>query len=265
MPPRAAALLTLATTTVLTACGGTSDSGGGGSSRADKSAREILAETSTAIAKVGSYHLQGNEIDSKDGRVALAGDVSADGRLQVKLTNKGSTAEFVVVGRTSYLRANAPFWQDQGGAQGGKIAKVLAGKWVKTGGATEFLRGMLPKDLGYCLQRETGTLTNAGTRTVNGQEMVVIAAKGDKPGTAAGELYIPAAGPALPTRLRQTGRQKPGGKPDPRCDDDGGSTSTGSDYRLSDYDKPVRITAPKGALTPEELLKAGAQGQETTS
>jgi hypothetical protein len=96
--------------------------------------------------------------------------------------------------------------------------------------------------------------------------MVVISNKGDKPGTSPGELYVPAEGAALPTRLTQTGKDKPGGKPDPRCDDDdSGSTTTDADIRLSNYDKPVDITAPKGALSPEDLLKGGTAPQEQTS
>ena len=76
---------------------------------------------------------------------------------------------------------------------------------VRATGTTEFTRGILPKDVGYCLVKEAGTVTNAGARTVAGEDVVVLTDKGDKPGTSPGELYLPASGPALPTRLRQTG------------------------------------------------------------
>ena len=119
--------------------------------------------------------------------------------------------------------------------------------------------------MGYCLVKEAGTVTKAGARTVAGEQVVVLTDKGDKPGTSPGELYVPASGPALPTRVRQTGPEKAGGTPDPRCEDDDGDNTNDSDVRLSDYDKPVDIEAPKGALDLEDLQQGGAQGEESTA
>ena len=65
----------------------------------------------------------------------------------------------------------------------------------------------------------------------------------------------------------QTGPQKPGGTPDPRCDsDDEDSSTTASDFRIGNYDQPVDITAPEGALSIKDLEKAaGTSGDEQTS
>ena len=263
----ASVLLTLVAGSALAACGSDDTSKSSGSDRADKSPKEILAEVSSALAKVKSYHLQGTQTDAKDGHLTLAADVSSEGKLKGSFGNEGKQVEFVVVGNSSYIKANATFWKAQGGAEGPKIAKLLDGKWVKSpGGASSFLRGLLPKDIGYCLQRDAGTLTKGPSQTVDGKEMIVIANKGDRPGTARGELYVPAEGDALPARLTQAGRDRPGGRPDPRCDDDDSdSTTTQGDIRLSDYDKPVTITAPKGAINPQDLQPGGtAQDQQTS-
>ena len=202
----ASVLLTLVAGSALAACGSDDSSTSSGSDRSDKSPKEILAEVSSAIAKVKSYHLEGTQTDAKDGHLTLAADVSSEGKLRGRFGNEGKQVEFVVVGNSSYIKANATFWKDQGGAEGPKIAKLLDGKWVKSpGGASSFLRGLLPKDIGYCLQRDAGTLTKGPSQTVDGKEMIVIANKGDRPGTARGALYVPAEGDALPTRLTQTG------------------------------------------------------------
>jgi hypothetical protein len=256
--------------TTLAACGSSSDSAGGGgggsSDRARKAPQAILRETAAALAKVKSYHLAGSGTDAKDGRLTMAADVAGDGRLSLTLDNEGKKAAIRVIGRTTYMRANRGFWESQGSGADAKVVRLLAGRWVKVpGGAADFLRGLLPKDIGYCMLKESGGLRKAGTRTVDGKPMIVIADKGDKPGSSPGELYVPADGPALPTRVVQTGRQKPGGTPDPRCDDDNGSTTTASDFRIGGYDEPVDITAPKGALDLKDLQRGTTTGDEQAS
>jgi hypothetical protein len=52
----------------------------------------------------------------------------------------------------------------------------------------------------------------------------------------------------LPLRVTQTGKRSAGGHIDTRCEEKT-DDSTASDIRLSGFDRPVRITAPRGAIT----------------
>jgi len=226
--------------------------------RASATPQQILRAASADVAKVRSYHVEGTETD-KDGIGKLRGDVSSEGKLRFTIDIGRSSLNLVVIGGTTFLKANEAFWKKEGEASG-PLATTLADRWVKAPSSTaDVLKGLVPKDLSYCLRTGNGTLRKAGTRTQSGRRAVVIGDRGDKPGTAAGELYVAATGPALPLRVTQTGREKPGGKPDPRCDNsdpgDERSTTTAADYRFSDYDKPVRITAPPDALDLDKLQR----------
>jgi hypothetical protein len=48
--------------------------------------------------------------------------------------------------------------------------------------------------------------------------------------------------------MMQTGKRRPGGHLDKRCQDSD-DTSTASDVRFSAFDEPLHITAPHGAVT----------------
>jgi len=260
------AILTVLATAVvgLAACGGDESSGKKDAApspdRSKAAPKQILDAAAADVAKLRSYHLEGTETD-KDGVGKLRGDVSGDGGLRFTLDVGKSTINLVVIERATYLKANKAFWTGQGNARG-PLATTLADRWVKApSSSADVLKGLAPKDLSYCLGIGNGTLRNAGTRTEHGRRAVVVADKGDVPGDAPGELYVAATGPALPLRVTQTGKERPGGKPDPRCDSsepgDEASTTTASDYRFSAFDKPVRITAPPDALDLDKLQQGG--------
>ena len=75
-------------------------------------------------------------------------------------------------------------------------------------------------------------------------------------GDAPGEISIAATGAPLPLRIVQSGPVPPGGKHDPRCDSEDDTTTAG-DLRLSEFDKPVTLTAPKDAIGLEDLQASG--------
>lgn len=261
MHRRAPLSFVLAPLAALAACGGSDPTPKAQSKPEDRATgtpQQILAAASKDVAKVRSYHVEGTETD-EDGVGKLSGDVSSEGKLRFSIDVGRSALGLVVIGQTTYLKANEAFWKKEGKASPA-LAATLDDRWVKApSGASDILKGLVPKDLAYCLRTDSGSLRKVGARTLDGRRAVVIADKGDKPGTAPGELYVAATGPALPLRVTQTGKEKPGGKPDPRCDnsDDGDkpSTTTAADYRFSDYDKPVRITAPSGALDLDKLQR----------
>lgn len=226
--------------------------------RATDTPQQILAAASRDVAKVRGYHVEGTETD-KDGVNKLSGDVSSEGKLRFAIEVGRSSITIIAIGKTTYLKADDDFWKSEAKASP-ELAATLAERWVKAPSSTaNVLKGLVPKDLSYCLRQGTGSLRNAGVRRQGGRRAVVIADKGDKPGTAPSELYVAATGPALPLRVTQSGKEKPGGRPDPRCDNtepgDEASTTTAADYRFTDYDKPVRITAPSGALDLDKLQR----------
>jgi hypothetical protein len=244
---RCAALVPLPALTIALLAGTSASAADQGS----KPAKQILADTARDLAKVRSFHVEGTEID-KDGRTRLSGDVLASGSLRLRATMGSMSFRLTVIGTATYLRANAAYWKAEGGATGKQLAASFANRWVRVpdsggGGAADALKQLTPKGLAHCIGRGTGTVTNEGTRTLGSRRVVVLVDKGDKPGSSPGRLYVAASGRALPLRVTQTGPRKPGGQLDPRCED-AASTTKRSDVRLSAFDKPVKITAPKGAI-----------------
>jgi hypothetical protein len=217
-----------------------------------KSPKQILADMARDLGKVKSYHFDGTSTDPS-GRTRLAGDVTASGKADVVIRQGSATARLVLLPSAAYLRANAAYWKSGGGADGAAVAKELAGRWVKmpgsgAGGLTSLVDDMSPKRMASCVSTGTGTLDKAGTATVGGQKAIVIVDRGDRPGTTPGRMYASATGRVLPLRVTQTGKRSAGGHIDTRCEEKT-DDSTASDIRLSGFDRPVRITAPRGAIT----------------
>jgi len=261
MPPFPRLALCALIALPLSACGSSDNSSGGSSSGGDvaaKSAKQVLTDVQAALAKVRSYHLAGSTTD-KDGRTQLDGDVTATGSVRFHIHQGAKDAQMILSGSETYLRASRPFWASQGIPA--KALKVLVDRWVKVPGSgasgpREMLAEFMPSNLAHCLGAETGTVTKGGTRRFAGQEVVVLADKGDKPGTNPGLLYVATSGPPLPLRVTQTGRQRPGGRQEARC---GGSdtSTTAADIRLTNFDKPVKIAPPPGALDLQKLAAGG--------
>ncbi len=269
-PMRTLAAALVATSLSLAACGDSSDdepTARGASTAAGgiagKPAEEILAEAAKAMGKVRSYHVEGTQTD-EDGPMKLKADVSADGRSRISFTLKSQRVELIVLDDESYMKADKGFWKTQGGGGGEQLGELLADKWVRTpgrdaGGLSEAVEQLLPSTLAYCFTKGTGTITKKGTGEVGGKPVVILQDDGKTPGGSPGDLYVAQSGAPLPVRMVQTGRQTPG-KPDPRCGDDD-STTTKSDIRLSNYDEPVKITAPRDALDLDEIAQGGGGTQ----
>jgi outer membrane lipoprotein-sorting protein len=257
MNPHRLVLLAALVPLAAAGCGSSDDT----SSNTDKSAKAILADMRADLAGVHSYHVAGEQSGS-DGDMQLTGDFAAPGSLRFKLTQSSGTVEMIATGRSAtYIRADRAFWTHEGHVNAG-IARRLAGRWVNLGGdAGRSLQSSLvqfsPENLGRCLSTQTGTVSKQGTSRVDGKATVVLVDKGDRPGTSPGRLFVAATGRTLPLRLVQTGRERPGGKHDPRCGSSDNSTSH-SEIRLSRFDAPVKITPPSDALDLGQLASGGS-------
>ena len=100
--------------------------------------------------------------------------------------------------------------------------------------------------LAGCLRVNTGTLTVAGTSTIDGQPVVEVKGAGDSPGSAPDVLYVATTGTPYPLRWTTTGPTKPGGAVD-ACNKGRPLTAT-ADLHFSDFNSVPPIKAPSGAI-----------------
>lgn len=238
--------------------GGGGSSGSSASALAGKSPRQIVDAAADALERVGSYHMEGTQTD-KDGQSRVEADVAAGGDLRFRMENAGRVADLLHVDSKYYMRANQAFWRKETGQSG--PAALLADKWIilpaaELGDLNDVVAQAQPENLAYCARRPAGRMTNLGTKSLDGTSVIVIADQGNRPGDAPGEISIAATGAPLPLRIVQSGPVPPGGKHDPRCDSEDDTTTAG-DLRLSEFDKPVTLTAPKDAIGLEDLQASG--------
>jgi hypothetical protein len=251
---RRAALLMLVPLATVVGCGSDSkDSGSQASGSQDangiasKPPRAILADAAAALRRAESFHLEGTQGAGKKATEVKA-DIGLPSKLRLTIGQGDASASIIIVGGSLYIKANAAFWNQQGV---GQAAQQLAGRWLKTPAGSGELQSLTKdldtKTLAGCLVKGHGTLEHGGKATVDGQEAVVIVDKGDRPGTNPGKLFVAATGEPLPLRTLATGPERPGGKQDPKCDD-GTPTTAGDEATFSDYDEPLDLSAPSGAV-----------------
>lgn len=265
MPSRLLPLLaagTLTSAVALTACGGSSSTStiakGAGGDLAAQTPQQILDASVAAVDGVHSYRIRGSFNDD-DGRTAVDADVMDNGSVRATYTTSGSTSSYLVVGAKGFIRGDRAYWLDgRSDPRSERIARLLAGRWVKlpasgAAGLIKDVQRLMPKEQSFCLPKRIGTLTKVGVRKVRGRRVVVIRDAGNVPGGTPGELSVATNGRALPMRERQTGRSRPGGTFEPRCDDTN-DTSTRSDVVLSHWDKIPEIKVPRNPIDPSRIL-----------
>lgn len=218
---------------------------------ASKSPEAILSDVQRDLSKVKSFHFTGHMTDSS-GVTQLSGDIFASGSAKVRLAHGGSSVAFIMLPKSTYMMASAKFWRQSGGVNDRKLVNKLARRWVKVpksarGSFQPLLAELSPKRFASCFSVGTGTLSNNGVKTLGGRKVIVVEAKGDRPGTTPGVVYIAADGPVLPLREVQTGPRRPGGKLDKRCDEQD-DTSTAGDATYSQYNRVPSLRAPRNAL-----------------
>lgn len=262
-------MIPLRSTLVIAGAGVLAGAGGVALAQDDESAKEpsaIVADASRDLAQVKSYHFAGT-ITDEDGRTKIAADVLASGDGRLSLSNKGEKAQLISVRGKSYIKANAAFWRDVSDKDTPKkVIARLSGRWIVQGddeGDEALTSDFAPKRLAKCLRTGVGTLRKAGTGTVAGQAAVVLKDAGDKPGTAPTRYFFTTTAPILPLRIVQTGKAKAGKPKDASCGS-ADDTTTASDITLSRFGKVAKVTAPHGAVTPEQAVRGGSRGGGTT-
>jgi hypothetical protein len=247
--------VSLAAAVAVAGCGGDDSTSGDGSGEAGKDPAAILQDVKRDLAKVKSMHL---EAASKSEATTFAADVFASGETALDVTEGSSKARLLLLPTAVFIKGNRAYWESSGGSA---VADKLSGRWVKAPvemgkGLAGMVEYLAPKRLAECVDVGIGTLSVEGTDTVDGQEVVRVQDAGDKPGTSPGLLYVTTHAPHLPLRIVETGKSRPGGAVDRRCEPDDDDSSDG-EVTLSKFDAVPEITVPKGALDLRDIAPQG--------
>jgi len=179
----------------LAACGSTGSTGSSGSTSSTSSTGSSPSADALVASSVKA--MQGLSSVRATGRIRSSGqDITIDWVLTPSIsqgsftTTKGSF-QIVTSGSTVYMQADSAFWQSQGS---GAAAALLAGKWVTgipAADSKDLVSSFNLKQLMGSLG-SSGTFTNVGTSSVNGQQAVAIRSSDGSTGyvAATGTPYL---------------------------------------------------------------------------
>jgi len=190
------------------------------------------SEAATSVKIVGSV-AEGTQTISLDVSASTSG--AGEGTIGI---GKG-LATVRLVGGTVYFMGNAKFWTQQVSAS---AAKLFVGKWVSTAATTstgsplaQFLNsGSFMKQL-FGSSLENSKFVNAGTAHVGGKTAIVISAD-NKSLKSEGDLYVAKSGQPYILKVSAVG----------------GKGQAGA-LTFSQYDQPVNVVAPSGAVDLDTL------------
>lgn len=199
------------------------------------SARSLLAQVRRAAFSARTVRLRGS-ISGPRGPIQVDVGIVADKGGTGRVTAHGNPLQLTVVGSRAYVRAPAAAYA----ALAPSAAARLAGRWVllsDRSAATEALRRVssLAAVLDAALT-EHGELYSAGETAVDGRRAIRLRdARG-------GSLYVAAVGTPYPLAIEP-------------------AHSDGTRLELTDWNQPVRLTAPRSSLDLEASAAASAGGQ----
>ncbi|MEV7193464.1 hypothetical protein AB0N81_16905 [Streptomyces sp. NPDC093510] len=208
----------------VTGCGG---DGGDKDPFDGMSADKIADKASKASKDAGSFTMKGQmkqkgEASNIEFAVAESGDCKGTMGSQ-----KSGTAEFLSVGKVSYVKADDKFWEGQGGSA---AAELVKGRWVKSAAKEDSVCNpddMFKSDKLKNLKREDDS-------EVDGKKAAVLTQKKGKETTT---FYVAMEGKPYFLKVVNKGS------------DDPGSITFGG------YGKPVDVKAPpaKDVVDPQKL------------
>jgi hypothetical protein len=212
----------------------------GTNGEAGKPAAQIFSDAQAALGRAHGWRVAGSvTVDGKPARIAITEDAKTT--FEVTFVVGPSSIDIRRTGHAFYLRASAAYWQAQHTAG----AVRLANRWVAipASSANGITAGLDPSATAHCLDDPHGTLSVAGTTTVDGRPAVVVKDAGNVPGSGRAEFDVATTGAPYPLRAIAIGPEKPGGRKD-MCNDGGDNDQTIGTLTLSDFNHPPRITAP---------------------
>jgi len=222
---------------LLPAAVGCGSSSGGSSSPAPaadngesaKAPAQILSDVTDAVRGAQSVHMSGS-VNSDSTDIGFDVKLSSDAA-KGTLTLSGNEIKLVRVGDAAYFSGSSEFYKMVGG--GDAAVSLLQGRWIKVpstdGRFASFEQFTDKGKLFSSMLQAKGTVTKSGTRTYNGQKVIVL-----RDSDGGGDLYIAASGKPYPVAIVSTG------------DKQGTITFTG-------WDEPVDVSAPSDAIDLSQL------------
>ena len=222
---RVSALALVVTALLLAGCGGSKKQETTSNGEASKPADQVLADAKSAATSASSAHVSGSLVSNGTPvtiDLSLARGKGAEGSASVN----GLGFDLVKIGDTAYIKGSDAFYRHFAGAA---IAQLIQGKWLKvptTSGRFQSI-GALASMAGLFAEigSSHGKLANDGQKTYRGQPVVVIRDTSEN-----SKLYVSATGKPYPVALV------------------GGSKKQSGRVTFDDWNKPVSLTAPEGAI-----------------
>jgi hypothetical protein len=221
---RVSALALVLTAALLASCGGHGKAAKP-NGEASKPAGRVLADAKAAATSASSVHVSG-DIVSSGTPISLDLDMARGKGAKGSMSTGGLEFDLVRIGDTAYIRGSDAFYKHFAGAA---IAQLLHGKWLKASVAQGRFRSFAPlTSIGLLFAKVSashGKLANDGTTTYKGQQVVTIRDTSDN-----SKLYVAATGKPYPVALV------------------GGKKSQSGTIAFGDWNEPVSLSAPKGAI-----------------
>jgi len=197
-----------------------------------KAPKAMLAAAMKALSGSSSVRFKANVVDQKQ-RITMDLQVTrtgTKGTVSMPFKGKRGTMQLIVLGKESYVQGTGQFWQNAIGAEKGPAAGKLAGQmfgghWVKMPTSSGMAQGMpaSPADVAKMFTSTTGPLKKGKPKTVDGRPAIGLI-------SSDGTMYIATTGDPVPLLVAPA------------------KAAQKQQATFSDYDVPVPITAPAGAL-----------------
>jgi hypothetical protein len=192
---------------------------------ASKPAPQVLADAKAAATAASAAHVSGN-IASSGTTVELDVSLSRGKGAKGSMSTNGLQFDLVRIGDTAYIRGSDTFYKHFAGPA---IAQLLHGKWLKAPTATGRFHSLAPLTSLDAIFAEVsshhGKLVNDGQTTYRGQQVVAIRDTSDN-----SKLYVAATGTPYPVAII------------------GKKGNNSGAITFGDWNKPVSLTAPQGAI-----------------
>jgi hypothetical protein len=226
---RASVLALVLTAAVLAGCGGSHKSAQP-NGEASKPAERVLADTKRAATSATSTHVSGS-VRSNGTPIALDLSMVRNKGAKGSMTTNGLKFDLVRIGDAVYIKGSDDFYKHFAGAG---IAQLLHGRWLKASARQGRLAPLAPltsvEALFAGISAHHGKLVNEGRTTYKGQRVVAIRDTSDN-----SKLYVAASGKAYPVAIS------------------GGRKSQSGTITFDDWNKPVSLSAPSGAIDISKL------------
>lgn len=211
-------------------CGSSSSSGNGVSS---KSASEILAASKAAADSASSVHVIGS-LTSNGTPITLNLNLASGHGGRGQISQGSLSFNLIVVGDTIYIKGSPAFYSHFGGSA---AAQLFQGKWLKapvSGGELGSLAALT--NFGQLLDQSLashGTLAKGGASTVAGTPVIEL-----RDTSHNGSLFVATTGKPYPIQIVKHGSE------------------TGH-ITFTDWNRPVSLSPPAGAIDLSQLQRAG--------